>query len=727
MYDYFDYFDENQKKTPYESYTEEIDDYLRLLDMMLEGYLEYKGLAKEKKLFSRGLVITESEMTSYFEMPPYFREGDLWDPVLAGASGAAFDYIDARIEQSKCFLPLEFLKEKLSLDRTGLLALLLVIAPQIDRKYERIYGFLQDDIKEKQPTVGLLFALMRRITVREESGLYFPEPVNEESFAHTFLRGSKSIELYMRLSIDPLIKGIILSKDEDTVRCASQSDFTSMNVPFFAYEEEDIPLFFDEYKDDFENVYGMSGQTLCYIENEDKATVLHILHKMCEEKGEKLYILDFNRYLAQIEEKGKEILSALYLRMTLFNGRLCILYEKKDENERVHQLLNAFSGICKDKCILITGEAKEPGELAAYQVPALSILPPDVELRILIWEHFLKETDGVKLSDDVNIPDIADCYEIPYGMIKNVSSHVLESAKLQKNQEIDSEMISDSIRQLNQVNFSKLATYIKAVYKWEDLTIVPYEKTVLKTACDRYRLRNRVGDKWGLKKKNAYGNGVSILLYGPPGTGKTMAAQIVARELSLPLYRVDVSQIFSKYVGETEKNLSVIFDAAEKSNVILFFDEADALFAKRTEVSQSNDKYSNSETSYLLQKIEEYDGMSILATNYYNNFDSAFVRRITYSVHMDRPDEDARYELWTNILPAETEIREDIDFRFLAKQFELSGSNIKAILYSAAYMAGAEEKPIGPEHIVRAMQYEFQKTGRLINRGDFGIYGMYLS
>lgn len=243
---------------------------------------------------------------------------------------------------------------------------------------------------------------------------------------------------------------------------------------------------------------------------------------------------------------------------------------------------------------------------------------------------------------------------------------------------------------------------------------------------DAARLRNRIGEEWGLKRKNAYGNGVSILLYGPPGTGKTMAAQVIANELSLPLYRVDIFQISSKYIGETEKNLGVIFDAAAKANVILFFDEADALFSKRTSVGDSHDKYANSETAYLLQKIEEYDGMSILSTNYYNNFDDAFVRRITYSVHLQQPDKETRYTLWTTILPKTAKIDKNVDFKFLADKFDLSGSNIKAILFNAAYMAGAEEKPVGMKHIVRAMEFEFNKLGKLVNNSDFGDYDIYL-
>ncbi len=733
MYEYADYFDKEKRKEPYGSYAEELDDYLRLLDMMLEGYLRFKGLSKEQKLFSRGLVITESEMEAYFEMPPYFREADIWDPVMAMSCAEGFDYISDRVkatitektsEEYKEKLPIEYLKNKLSLDRTGILSLILVIAPELDRKYERIFGFLQDDIKAKRPTIGLVYALLRRMTPREVSGRFIPEIEEPEIYSQVFLRGITDFSLDTVLTVDPIIRKMIVGqyKKESIKR-----------FPFWEYtEKEDIPLFFEEAGEATEGILFSGNQPFCYLENEDWETVAHIIYKLCEKRKERLYILDINLFSGLSADKRRECISALYLRMILDDGNLLVNFEPENIPEgqtkndfRLDEALSELTGLCRGKCIILAGQGKEPGSLAAYGIPSLYIAPPDVELRIGIWEHFIA-SDDVAISEDVEIADLADCYDIPYSMIRKVCSHVTESAKLLKDAKIDRELIRESLRQINQVNFSHLATYVRTVYTWEDLTIDPKEMGVLRTACDRYRMRNRIGDKWGLKKKNAYGNGVSILLYGPPGTGKTMAAQVIARELSLPLYRVDVSQIFSKYIGETEKNLRAVFEAASKANVILFFDEADALFSKRTEISQSNDKYSNSETAYLLQKIEEYDGLTILATNYYNNFDSAFVRRITYSAHMDRPGEDARYELWTSILPPETEIRKDIDFHFLARQFELSGSNIKAILYSAAYMAGAEEKPVGPEHIVRAIQYEFQKTGRLIDRGEFGMYGVYL-
>ena len=278
----------------------------------------------------------------------------------------------------------------------------------------------------------------------------------------------------------------------------------------------------------------------------------------------------------------------------------------------------------------------------------------------------------------------------------------------------------------NTANFNGLATRVHTAYVWDDIEIADSQRKRLMVACDRYRLKNRIDETYGVAKKNAYGNGVSVLMYGAPGTGKTMAAQVIANEIGLPLYRVDVSQIFSKYVGETQKNLGIIFEEAKKANVILFFDEADALFAKRTEVSDSNDRYANSETAYLLQKIEEHDGMTILATNLYHNFDSAFVRRITYVARIDSPDEDTRLRLWQRILPDSMPIAANVDFEFLAERFEISGSSIKSVLHTAAYMAAARGDAITMADMVLSLKYELEKLGRIIDSSDFANYGVYL-
>lgn len=218
-----------------------------------------------------------------------------------------------------------------------------------------------------------------------------------------------------------------------------------------------------------------------------------------------------------------------------------------------------------------------------------------------------------------------------------------------------------------------------------------------------------------------------MLFAGPPGTGKTMAAQVVANDLGLEMYKVDLSQVVSKYIGETEKNLNEVFNEAKKSNVILFFDETDAILGKRTEVKDSHDKNANLETAYLLQKMEEYDGITVMTTNYKENIDSAFFRRISYVIHFAFPDAGARRQIWKGIFPAQTPLDEGVDFDYLARQFEFSGGSIKNIAVAAAFMAAAEDVPVDMGHIVRAVKYETGKQGRIMRREDYGEYGFLLN
>ena len=742
MYQFDEYFDLDKRNRPYTAPGEELEDYLRLLDMMLESYLDFKGMSSQTKLFSRGLVITESEMKGYFDMPPYFRERDIWDPVLSAGVDESLRYIADRVQATKSAggeLRIERLKETFSLDRTELFAVLMALAVQIDRRYERIFGFLQDDVSKPAPTVGLLCALVGRVTPREGSEETIPQPIDERMYTYFFVRAEDRNDLHSPLVLQPLMKKLLMGIPDEG---------RPFSAIFQMYEEKDeIPLFFDESYEKLSftlsrersGVFpgrGMSpGESTVYLGNEDGDTVLHLLFRYCSGEGEKLYVLDLRQLLKLKEDLRQAVLSELFLRLKIYNGMLAVRLTADDiadiviPDESGLGLSTLLDTICRTvapKFVFLFGEKEEPGELASLSVPFLRIPDATAELRSKIWAYFLNAEDDIRVGDEVNVPDLADCYEIPYGKVQKVIGHAAANARMARESVISKRLILESLRQLNQVDFSGLATYVNPAYTWDDITITEPQKAIMKTACDRYRLRNRIGEGWGLKRKNAYGNGVSILLYGPPGTGKTMAAQVIANELTLPLYRVDISQISSKYIGETEKNLAVIFAAAAKANVILFFDEADALFSKRTSVGDSHDKYANSETAYLLQKIEEYDGMSILSTNYYNNFDDAFVRRITYSVHMEQPDKKTRYSLWTTILPSTTPKAKNVDYRFLADKFELSGSNIKAILFNAAYMAGAENKPIGMKHIVRAMEYEFNKLGKLVNNSDFGKYEKYL-
>jgi SpoVK/Ycf46/Vps4 family AAA+-type ATPase len=231
-----------------------------------------------------------------------------------------------------------------------------------------------------------------------------------------------------------------------------------------------------------------------------------------------------------------------------------------------------------------------------------------------------------------------------------------------------------------------------------------------------------VYDEWGFDQKLHMGKGLNMLFSGPPGTGKTMAAEVIARELELDLYKIDLSQVVSKYIGETEKNLDRIFTAAESTNAILFFDEADSLFGKRSQVHDAHDRYANIEIGYLLQKMEEYDGIAILATNLRNNMDEAFIRRLKFSVEFPFPDESYRFRIWRGHFPGGAPASDDIDFAFLARQFKLAGGNIKNIVLNASFMAAADDKCIHMKHLILAARREYQKMGKACTEAIFGEY-----
>lgn len=269
------------------------------------------------------------------------------------------------------------------------------------------------------------------------------------------------------------------------------------------------------------------------------------------------------------------------------------------------------------------------------------------------------------------------------------------------------------------------AARIPCVYRWEDLVLPAAQKEKLREAAAQVRRKHQVYEEWGFCRRMPYGQGLSMVFAGPPGTGKTMAAQVFAGELGLELYKVELSAVVSKYVGETEKNLNEIFGQAQKSQVALLFDEADVLFSKRTEVKEANDKYSNMEAAFLLQKIEAYEGMTILATNLIQNFDEAFKRRMRFVVEFPFPGKEERREMWRRAVPREMPV-EELDEDYLAGAFELSGSNIRNIVLHAAFLAAERGKALGMEEILQGIRNEYAKNGKSLTREELGEYFMLL-
>jgi SpoVK/Ycf46/Vps4 family AAA+-type ATPase len=231
--------------------------------------------------------------------------------------------------------------------------------------------------------------------------------------------------------------------------------------------------------------------------------------------------------------------------------------------------------------------------------------------------------------------------------------------------------------------------------------------------------RLKVSEQWDFAVKGSRGLGISVLFSGVSGTGKTMAAEIIANELELDLYKIDLSSVVSKYIGETEKNLNKIFHEAESSNAILFFDEADAFFGKRSEVKDSHDRYANIEIGYLRQKMERYEGISILATNLKQNMDDAFTRRIKFVVEYPFPDEESRLQIWKGHFSKESPVNKSINCQYLAEHFPLSGGNISNTVLNSAFLTSKIGSDINMDRIIHGTKREFEKVGKLWGERDF--------
>ncbi|MFP3153549.1 AAA family ATPase [Lachnospiraceae bacterium ZAX-1] len=274
-------------------------------------------------------------------------------------------------------------------------------------------------------------------------------------------------------------------------------------------------------------------------------------------------------------------------------------------------------------------------------------------------------------------------------------------------------------------NLGDKMVQVHTIYQWGQLILPNYQKDLLVTACNQVKYKHQVYSVWGMEQSIAYGKGISMVFAGPPGTGKTMAAQILAKEIGLELYKVELATVVSKYIGETEKNLAAIFAQARAGQFILFFDEADSLFSKRTEVKDSNDKYSNMEAAFMLQKIEEYEGITILATNYLQNFDEAFKRRMKFIIDFPFPDRESRRQIWAIGFPEKMPV-EDMDLDYLSG-FELSGSNIRQAILYGAFLAVERNGVVEMRDVLSGIRQEYAKQGKILSKEAMGEYYVLLS
>jgi MoxR-like ATPase len=337
---------------------------------------------------------------------------------------------------------------------------------------------------------------------------------------------------------------------------------------------------------------------------------------------------------------------------------------------------------------------------------------PDFARRRELWRRTLQAA-GARADPDAVAP-VADAFR--FGPAQMVAA-VRRAARTAEG-EIGHGELAAAARSVSSHSLGRFARLVRTPHTWADLVLPGPTRRQIDELRAAIRHRARVQTEWGFSDQR----GLHVLFSGPSGTGKTMSAALIAGELGLDLYAVELASVVSKYIGETEKNLEAVFAEGRASNAVLLFDEADALFGKRSEVKDAHDRYSNLEVAYLLQRIEGYDGITILATNLRANLDDAFARRLAFTIEFPAPDARLRARIWHVAIPADAPVAAEVDVEFLATQVELTGAGIRNAALSAAYLAAGDGTAIGMEHLVRGVTRELQKTGRTPSRAAFGEY-----
>ena len=432
----------------------------------------------------------------------------------------------------------------------------------------------------------------------------------------------------------------------------------------------------------------------------------------------KLFVYDFT-----FVEKA---LWAVTRECILTNSCCCLdelTFHEEEKDKFLGYMDLAFAKLVS-KGLLVYALSKEKmpmRDITKEEFTELEIPTPTTQEREECWRLFAKD---YALGDDIDLLEMATKFLFTPGKIKAALANARSLATMNKDILIPRATLFQGCNNQMSSELTQKATKVKANFGFEDIVMNRDQRETLEHAIDQMNFRKQVYDNWHYTKKYPYGRGLSVLLFGAPGTGKSMCAQVIAHELNLELYRVDLSKVIDKYVGETEKSISMIFREAKKCNVVLFFDECDTLFAKRSDDGGSNQASNNNKTALLLQEVEAYDGVSVLATNYKHNIDPAFFRRMKYIVEFQFPNADTREMLWRTTIPKDTPLAEDVDIRFLAEKFEFAGGNIKNCILNAAFLAAADGdgKEVRMKHYLQAIRYEYVKTGKVFTRSDFEPY-----
>ena len=643
-------------------------------------------------------------------------------------------------------LRLERLRELFQLSPDEVDILLISLAPEISNRYQRFFAYLQDDKNQIRPNVDLVLRLLqapsnskcgkigRYNLFADTASLVRANLIYLEDETH---RPGQPL-LNRIVKTDVRIRDYLLGSDNLP---RELDDCASCHAPRQCLDDL---LIGGEFKDSLlalvRNTDIKQGCTILYLQGGYGAGKQSIADGLCGVAGLRLLTVnlkaiaqlkpvELRHKLARLEREAELQEAALFL--DNFDTVIADQHEEKSntretpanqDNEFLQVLISILAR--HNGLVFFAGnQVWEPRDLPdGYSFFRIPVPNPDTQEREQLW-RLLRKTYP-PFADDVDLPALSDRFKFSPGQIRDAlaTATSISSWRDPLHRVIDRKDLGQACRLQSNRRLQRLAQNINTCYRWDDLVLAPGPKSMLEEIRARVIHRALVYEHWGFDNKLAMGKGLHLLFSGPPGTGKTMAADVLANEFAMSLYKIDLSSVVSKYIGETEKNLSEVFHEGETSNAILFFDEAEALFGKRSEVKDAHDRHANIEVGYLLQRMEQYAGIVILATNFRRNMDDAFTRRLHFCVDFPLPDKQERLEIWNRIWPEKLPRSADLDMEFLAERLHVSGGYIRNIALTAAFLAAEEARherkdaQVTMEHLLHATRREYQKMGQILKQ-----------
>ncbi|MFN8524430.1 MAG: ATP-binding protein [Chloroflexota bacterium] len=593
------------------------------------------------------------------------------------------------------------LASRFQLTRAEIHTLAFALGPDLDTRYEQIFGYLQDDVTRRRPTVALAAALFgHNAGVGDEAAVLRasrllklvadPQHTAPPELAHYLVPDSLVLRhLTGNTALDPRLEGIATMRGPSTAITPMPA---SAAICRLAATWQPLRLRLDGPTD--------AGQ-----------------HDVVANLAAQLDRLVIELELPAVTESTLSTILWTAVTEARLRDALLHLSPSPRLNPDRHADFAGEIGIALDRHPLPIILSHWPPAIQFGSLNAISVpLPaPSFGQRRQYWTEALARTLPAGLPA---APDLASRFRLgPRAIQAAVSGTQRDlvwqdaTAGTTPTTGAVRKALFVAARQASSARLGEVAQRVAPRATWDSLVVPPDQRAQLRDLASAYKRRHVVLADWGFDAALSNGKGFNALFAGPSGTGKTLAAEVIAADLGLDLYRIDLSQVVSKYIGETEKNLDRIFREAEDASGILFFDEADALFGKRSDVRDAHDRYANIEVGYLLQKIEQYEGMALLATNLRANLDEAFARRMQYTIEFPFPDEQHRLLIWQRVFPAQAPLHEDVDLPLMARTYRFSGGNIRNVALAAAFLAADDGGSIRMSHVQRAARRELLKIG----------------